>query len=299
MNSVNWDRMHAFLQVARCGSLSAAARKLGVSQPTLSRNIQALENETSLQLFQRSSQGLLLTEAGQALVDAASRMDEAADQFNRQVSGMSDELQGTVRISANEIVGIYLLPPAIAAFRKQHPAVQVEIVITNKASSLSRREADIALRMFRPTQLDLVARRLPDMKMGFFAHQDYLAAHGEPEDLLQFMQHTIIGFDENMDFIEGAAEMGFCFKREHFQLRTDHLLAQIALARAGAGIVGSHVCLAKLWPELTQILHWVALPSLQFWIVCHSDTQYNSRIRAMTAFLADWFAEDPYAGVLL
>lgn len=299
MNNIDWGLIRSFLAVARSGSLTAAARELAVSQPTLSREIQALEVATGLNLFRRTTQGLHLTEAGQTLVDAADSMDEAADLFSRQASGLSVELEGDVRISANEIVGIYLLPAAIAAFRDQHPGVHVEIVISNKASSLSKREADIALRMFRPTQPDLVVRRLPDMELGFYAHKDYVKKFGEPASIEEFQQHTIIGYDESMEYIEAAAKLGYKFVRDNFALRTDHMLAQINLARAGAGIVGTHVELAKHWPELARILKWVELPVLEYWIVCHRDVQYNSRIREMMQFLANWFADDPYRQSIL
>ncbi|WP_455210112.1 LysR family transcriptional regulator [Kaarinaea lacus] len=298
MNNLDWKLIHTFLAVARNGSLSAAARELGVSQPTLSRDIQALETTTELNLFKRTTQGLQLTEAGEQLVDAATRMDQAADMFARQASGMSLELRGTVRISANEIIGIYLLPAAIAAFREQHPGVQIEIVITNQASSLSKRDADIALRMFQPNQPDLVARRLPDMELGFYAHRDYVKKYGEPQNLEEFKQHTIIGFDENMEYIESAAQLGFQFSRNNFALRTDHMLMQTNLARASAGIVGTHVGLAEKWKELKRIMQWITLPPLEFWVVCHSDVQYNSRIRSVMQFLIQWFETNPYKGAI-
>ena len=299
MNNVDWDLVRSFLVVARTGSLSAAARDLGESQPTLSRDIQAIESATKLNLFQRTTQGLKLTEAGQNLVEAASKMDEAADLFQRQVSGMSADLEGDVRISVNEIVGIYLLPPAIAAFRRQNPGVHVEIVITNEASSISKREADIALRMFKPTQPDLVAKRLPDLEIGFYATQEYINDYGHPQSMDELINHSIIGFDESMEFIESAADFGFHLVRDNFALRTDHMLAQINLGRAGAGIVGTHVELANQWPELIRLMDWVPLPDLEFWIVCHSDTQFNSRIRAMQQFLTDWFKDDPYEHMIL
>ncbi|MDX1812627.1 MAG: LysR family transcriptional regulator [Gammaproteobacteria bacterium] len=299
MNNLNWDLIRSFLAVARLGSLSAAARALGVSQPTLSRDIQAIESKTKINLFQRTTQGLNLTKEGQKLVDSAMQMEQAADLFQRQVSGLSEQLEGDVRISANEIVGIYLLPPAIAAFREEHPGVSVEITISNRAASLNKREADIALRMFRPSQPDLIARRLPDMELGFFAHRNYLEKFGIPENIEDFKSHNLIGFDEDLDFIEGAAQMGYQFVRDNFKIRTDHMLTQIQLARAGAGIVGTHVAIAEQWPELQRILHWVTLPALEFWIVCHSDTQFNSRIRSLRDFLIRWFEKSAYPQVIL
>lgn len=294
MNRVPWDLVRFFLQVAKSGSLSAAAKVLGVSQPTISRSIQTIERLTKQQLFQRTPQGLILTPAGEKLVEAASGMDEAADLFHRQVSGLSEELSGDIRLSANEIVGIHLLPAALVAFRKLHPQVQIELDISNNTSSLSKREADIALRMYRPTQPDLVARRLANLELAFFASVDYLKTHGEPRDITEFKQHSLIGFDEDMSFIDGASQMGYQLFPTDFSYRTDHMLAQIQLARAGAGIVATHVGLVKNHPELQRILAWLPLPSLEFWLVCHSDTQYNASIRELMTFLGAWFAEDVY-----
>ncbi len=298
MNRYDWALIRSFLAVARTGSLSAAARELGVSQPTLSRDVQALETATALNLFKRTTQGLQLTEAGHALMDSATRMDDAADQFARQASGLSVEVHGDVRISANEIVGMYLLPPALAALREQHPGVFVEIVISNHASSLSKREADIALRMFQPTQPDLIARRLPDLELGFFAHRAYLQKHGTPKTFAELQQHGLIGFDANNDFIDGAAIMGYQFVRNNFALRTDHLLTQINLLRAGAGFVATHARLAAQWPHLQRILDWVPLPPLEFWVVCHHDVRFNTRIHAVMQFLTAWFKDDPYQHAL-
>jgi len=299
MNNVEWGLIKAFLAVSQFGSLSAAARQLGVSQPTLSRQIQALETQMHLNLFKRTTQGLLLTKEGEALVDSANSMSKAAESFARQASGLSVELEGDIRIAANEIVGAYLLPPAIAAFRQAHPSVQIEIVISNQASSLSKREADIALRMFEPQQPDLVVRRLPDMALGFYAHKDYLAEQGTPDHIEQITGHTIIGYDHDMGFIEGAKSLGYQLQRNDFAVRTDHLLTQIGLMRSAAGIGISHVAIASRYSELVQILEEVPIPPLEFWCVCHSDVQYNSRIQAAMTFLSEWFAHDPYGKVLL
>jgi len=294
MNNPEWEQIRAFLAVARLGSLSAAARELGVSQPTLTRTIQLLESGTRLNLFKRTTQGLSLTEAGQALMESATHMREAADAFARQAAGMSEELRGDVRVSANEIVGMYLLPPAVAALREQHPGVHIDIVISNRASSLGKREADIALRMFRPPQPDLVARRLPDLPLGFFAHRDYIERHGAPAGIEDFKRHSVIGFDKATDFIDGAARLGYTFARDDFTLRSDNMPAQIALLRAGAGIGALHLGLARHFPELTRILADVPLPPLEFWCVCHRDVQHSARIRAVMQHLIGWFDSDPY-----
>jgi len=294
MNNTSWDLIRSFRQTAKDGSLSKAAISLGVSQPTLSRNIQMLEQETNLQLFQRTTKGLTITEAGEKLIEAATQMGEASDLFQRQVSGLSEELEGDIRISANEIVGIYLLPDALASFSKKHPKVHIEIEITNQSTSLSKRDADIALRMYRPTQPDLVARRLSDLPLGFFASKNYIEQHGVPTSAENFKQHNIIGFDRDISFIAAAQKMGFDLNAKDFNFRTDYLPAQLNLARFDGGIVGTHIGLAKQYPELEQILDWLPLPPLEFWIVCHGDTAYNARIREMTKFLGQWFSSNKY-----
>jgi len=295
MNSVSWDWVRAFIQTAKDGSLSAAAKKLGVSQPTLSRNIQMLEQHTKLQLFQRTTKGLTLTEAGEKLIESAQSMDDASDLFQRQVLGLSEELEGDIRITANEIVGIYLLPAALAAFRKMHPKVQLEIEITNKTTSLTKRDADIALRMYRPTQPDLIARRLSDLPLAFFASKNYIKQHGEPKNIEELKQHHIIGFDKGEEFTRIGKRLGFDFSQHDFQIRTDCLPAQINFARFDSGIVGTHVGLAKQYPELQQVMDWVTFPTLEFWVVCHGDTAYNAKIREFTKFLGQWFSNDEYS----
>ena len=295
----NWNTIRAFIEVSRLGSLSAAARSLGVSQPTLTRDIQALEAVTQINLFRRTTRGLELTEHGKELVEAATQMSEGAEAFSRQAAGFSDELAGDIRISANEILGVYLLPSIIADFREKHPHVHIELLISNEVMSLSKREADIALRMFKPTQPELVCRRLPDMALGFYAHKDYIAKYGCPESVEDLKQHVLIGEDLTTNFIDGAASMGLDFVRNDFAVRTDQLLAQIALARAGAGIVGMHKRIAEQFSELQPVMMNFSLPSLECWLVCHRDVQYNGRMRALMTFIGECFTKDPYQGMIL
>lgn len=296
---LDWEKLHCFLIVAQQGSLSAAARLLGLSQPTFSRQIQSLEKALQLQLFERSPQGLVLTEAGARLVESVKEMEAGSERFLRQASGLTGELEGDLRISANEIMGIFILPPALAAFRKKHPLVQIELVITNEASSLNKREADIALRMFRPRQSSLVARRLPDLALGFYAHRDYLFKHGTPQTREDLKQHILIGFDRDFERMMGELPGQVQVDRQDFALRSDQMLAQIQLLRSGAGIAATHQGLARHWPELQAVMEWMPLPSLECWLVCHSDTQYNAKVRSMTAFLAEWLTPDPYAHCLI
>ncbi len=294
MNSLSWDLIRDFLVVARKGSLSQASKKLGVSQPTLSRNIQALEAKTKLNLFRRSTQGLVLTDAGGSLMDVAERMAKTACMFERQVTGLSAELKGDVRIAANEVVAHYLLPPVITAFRQEHQKINIDIVVSNATTSLSKREADIALRMYRPTQPDLVARRLPDMPLALYATNDYINRQGMPKDIASLDEHDIIGFDEVSCSICEVRALGKTFTRNQFSVRTDNLLTQISLGRMGAGILCTHRNIARHMPELIPILEELELPPVECWLVCHADTQYNSCIRILLDFIAEWFQGNPY-----
>jgi DNA-binding transcriptional LysR family regulator len=162
----------------------------------------------------------------------------------------------------------------------------------NYSISLNKRDADIALRMFRPTQPDIVARRLCDMEIGFYAIQDYINDHGTPNDFGELLEHNVIGFDRYQGFIEAASHLGYCFSSSDFCLRTDNLLLQIALARSGAGVVATHVALSPQWPELKRVLNKKPPIALPLWIACHSDTQYNQRIQALTKFLSNWFKSE-------
>lgn len=289
MNNLNWEHIRSFIYVVRTGSLSAAARKLNLSQPTVSRQIQSIEKELRLQLFQRNSKGLTLTSAGQNLVESAQQMDIFSDAFQRKAMGFYNDLQGTIRISACDTIGYFLLPKVIVEFQKIHPKVDIEIFTSNKAVNLFRREADVALSTKQPTQLNLVTRKLSDLALGFYAHQNYIDLHGEPNTKSDIKQYHFIGYDEDLSWIEEAARLGFEFTRHDFVFRTDNLLIQLALARAGGGIVVANTDMVNSWSELKQILTWVPLPPVPLYLVSHQDTQHNHLVRTLTSFLGDWF----------
>ncbi|WP_221801529.1 LysR family transcriptional regulator [Oceanobacter mangrovi] len=290
LTDLPWDWVCGFLAVAETRSISLAARQLGISQPTLTRHIRALEQAFDTYLFRRTSQGAELTEQGMALVEPARRMRDAAGEFERLISGQSQTLQGDVRISANELVGFHILPPALVAFRQQHPDVQIELVIENASANLSKREADIALRMFKPEQPDLVASQLADIELGFYASPAYLQQHGRPTSLAELTQHQLIGFDQLTSYLETAREMGFVLKRSDFVIRTDSLEAGRRLMEQGAGIVVMHKILASRM-AVEEVLPDVSLPPLPFWLVAHYDLYSSRRIQVLMRFLKNWFED--------
>ena len=289
MTKLPWEWVQSFITVAEQGSLSKAASELGTSQPTLSRQMAALEQRIEMTLFDRSTQGLKLTDAGSKLIESSEEMKRAAEQFNRTATGAITSIEGSIRISANEIIGLYYLPEIISEFHQLYPQVQVEIEISNSEISLNKRDADIALRMFRPTQLDLIAKRLPDIGLSFVASKEYLKKHSEPKSMDDINGHRLIGYDRAMQFKQAIKELGWPLTDKDFCNKTDFLPLHIELSRRGVGITATHNYLLERFTDLKVILEDVYIPSLEFWIVCHADVQHNRRIRIMMDFLTNSF----------
>jgi DNA-binding transcriptional LysR family regulator len=287
MNKLPWEWLQSFVVVAKHGSLSKAALELQTSQPTLSRQMAGLERQLGISLFDRSTQGLKITDVGAKLIDSSDLMLKAALQFERIASGQSESLIGSIRISANEVIGLYYLPAIIARFNRQYPELEVEIDISNSATSINKRDTDIALRMFRPTQPDLIAKRLKDIELFFTASKEYLAQYGAPTSLEQAKKHMLIGFDRDIAMLKAATNSGWQITPSDFTNRTDSLAMQIELARYGAGISVTHRPIIEQYQELQIILSEVPIPNLEFWLVCHADVQYNRKIRVMMDFLSE------------
>ena len=291
MNQLPWEWLQSFVAVARQGSLSRAAIELQSSQPTLSRHMAALEQKLGVSLFDRSTQGLKLTAAGEKLIESSSAMLQSAQQFQRIASGQQESLSGSIRISANEVVGLYYLPAIIAKFNRQYPLLEVEIDISNSVTSINKRDTDIALRMFRPTQPDLIAKKLQNISLYFSASKDYLRHYGEPQSIDDCSQHWLIGFDRDLTMLKALEKTGWQISPVDFKNRTDSLAMQIELARQGAGICVTHLPIIERYTELQIILQDVPIPKLEFWLVCHADVQHNRKIRLMMDFLNGSFSD--------
>ena len=231
-----------------------------------------------------------MTDEGKMLMESALNMESSAQQFERRVKGMEHDVSGSIRISVSEVVGHYFLPQALKALARHYPELAFEIVISNTLSNLSKREADIALRMVKPTQLDLVARRLADIQLAFFAHQDYLERKGIPQSLMDLKEHDLVGYDQEQTFVEAAGKMGFEMTNDQFRFRSDHLLTQINLIEQGMGIGVSHVGLMAFFPQWVRLFPDLEMPPLQHWCVCHGDIQYSRKIQLVMRFLGDYFS---------
>ncbi|HEY5072673.1 MAG TPA: LysR family transcriptional regulator [Caulobacteraceae bacterium] len=277
----SWELYRSFLAVVGAGSLSAAARSLGLSQPTVGRHIEALERELDAVLFTRSPGGLRPTEAALALRPHAEVMAAAAQALVRTASGGAGEVRGTVRLTASELVGAEVLPAMLAGFRELHPGVDIELALTNEQEDLLRRDADIAVRMARPTQSALLARRIGSVRLALYAHKTYLARHGAPASLADLAGHSVIGFDRIAPPTAIARGLGMELTRDLFALRTDSDLAQLAALRAGFGLCACQPVIADRSGELQPVLRDAFAFELEVWVAMHEDLKAVHRMRLM------------------
>lgn len=288
--SAPWDLYRTFLAVLQEGSLSGAARLLDLKQPTIGRHIDALEGILGVPLFTRSRDGVSATDAALELRPYAENMASLADAITRTASAPLDVVRGSIRISASEVVGAEVLPPILTHLRKTYPDLAIELVLSNRADDLLRREADIAVRMFRPKQEALIARRIGDIGLGLHAHQDYLDRQGIPKTMADLRDHTLIGFDKENAFIRSLNGKGITLRREMFAFRTDSDLAQLAAIRAGYGIGVCQTALAQRNPDLVRVLPKTFEFLLETWVVMHEDLRNARRCRVVFDALADGLA---------
>ncbi len=282
----SWELFRTFLEVVRDGSLSGAARRLGLTQPTVGRHIDALETSLGLSLFSRSTQGLIPTSASLDLVPHAESMAAASAALQRAASGEAATDRGTVRVTASEIMGCEVLPPVLASFRRKHPHVELELTLTNRNEDLLRRDADIAVRMNRPTQNALVTRRIGKTKIGFYAHKDYLAEFGMPKSATDLHAHCLIGFDRDDRSFRSVGSLAQQITREQFGFRCDSDPAQYAALRAGVGIGACQLSLAMQRPELVPVLPKAIQFTLDIWLAMHEDLKATRRVRLLFEHLA-------------
>jgi len=285
-----WNLHRSFLAVMAEGSLSAAARALGMTQPSLGRHIRELEQRLGVALFTRSPQGLTPTEMAHDLLPHAQAMASASAAMRRAASAGRGELRGVVRISASEVIGGEVLPAMLAAFREQHPGVVIELVLSNQAADLLRKDVDLAVRMVQPTQQALVARKVGTIALGLYAHRRYLKAHGTPLRPDQLAEHALIGYDHEPPYVRAMRPAGLVYTREHFALRTDSDLAALAALRAGYGLGFCQVPLAARERQLVPVLAEAIAPTLPTWLVMHEDLRRSTRHRAVFDFLAEAMA---------
>ncbi|MFC3652528.1 LysR family transcriptional regulator [Dyella humi] len=281
-----WELYRSFLAVMREGSLSGAARMLGMTQPSLGRHIRELEEVLGVSLFARSPQGLSPTDLAHALLPHAQAMASASAALRRAASTRQDTMSGVVRVAASEVIGVEVLPPMLTAFRQQQPGVVIELSLSSQMENLLRRDADIAIRMARPTQDALVARQVGKIALGMYAHKRYLKAHGQPATIADLAAHALIGFDHETPYIRSMRPAGLPYAREHFALRTDNDLAAMAALRSGYGIGICQVGIAQRDPALMRVLADSFELHMDVWVVMHEDLRRSVLMRALCDHLA-------------
>lgn len=282
----NWDLARAFLAVLEAGSLSGAARALGLTQPTVGRQIAEFEAQLAVPLFTRSRHGVRLTQAALDLKPHVETVAAAMAAMRRAASGEAGEARGTVRLTASEFMGAAVLPPMLARFHDKHRGIAIELALSNRITDLLRHEADIAVRMVRPDQGALVARHIGRLPISLYAHRDYVARRGMPTTLEELTTHAVIGFDADPWGARALAAQGVPVTRDMFALRTDSDIAQLEALRAGHGIGGCQDAFARRDPNLVRVMPGALDIALDCWLVMHEDLRDSRRVRLLFDHLA-------------
>lgn len=283
----DWTLVRSFLAVLDAGSLMGAARRLGAQQPTLSRHVAELEAQLGAPLFERTGRGVLPTALALAIADAARQMEQGADTLARTLTRQREATTGTVRITTSMVAASYLLPPVLVALQQAEPGIQVELVASNQISNLLRREADIAVRMVRPAQGSLVARKLGDIPIVACAHAGYLKRQGSPRVPADLLQHRLIGYDRDDTIERGFALLGVVLPRQQFVLRTDDQVAYGRLVAAGAGVGFVAAYNLRHWPGVQPLLPMLQIPPLPCWLAVHREIRGSALVRRVYDFLAE------------
>lgn len=279
MNPIDWEQQRAFLAVLETGSLSGAARRLNLAQPTVRARIEGLEAALGTALFTRSPSGLTPTERGRSLHEHARAMAYASDAFVRTASAAPDEIAGTVRVTASEVIAVEVLPAIFAGLARKHPRLAIELSPSNRNEDVLRREADVAVRMVPPQQEALVARRIGAVPLGVHAHRAYLTGRPVPASAADLAAHRIIGPEHDSPMLRAVQAAGFPVQLGDLSFRSDNDHAQLAAIRAGLGVgicqvpIGTRDGLVRLLPDFQF--------DLETWVVCHEDLRGLARVRAV------------------
>lgn len=281
----DWNRARAFLATAELGSLSAAAKALSCSQPTLSRQVSALEKELQVVLFERVGKGLALTPSGLELLTCVRDMGNAASFLSLVASGKAESLEGIVCVSASDIMAVYELPRIIARLRKAEPKITIEVIASNSSSDLKRREADIALRSYRPTQPDLIAKKVRDDNFYLYATTGYLESIGRPKTISDFNSADYVGTPDPKDIISMLNRRGMSVSLANFTTMTSNHAVYWELVKQGAGIGFIQEQLGETEAAVEKVLPALGAFSTELWLVTHRELRTNRRIRRVFDFI--------------
>jgi DNA-binding transcriptional LysR family regulator len=288
MTMLEWDDVRIFLAIARHGSLTAAARAVRVTQPTMGRRLEVLEDRLGVRLFDRTPTGAALTEFGNSILPDAERMELAALSLERHVAGRDTGLEGTVRVTCVDWFGVHVLAPLISGFAGQYPAIMVELAADSRVYNLARRETDIAIRFAGFDQNGVIQRRIGEIGYGLYAAGDYLERCGVPDFATGCDGHTLITMHEEANYL---AEVRWLLERAapraRIGFRSSNRDAQAKAALAGVGLAILPRCMADRRPELQRLEPKSPPPGREVWLGYHEDMRETPRIRAVANFIAD------------
>lgn len=290
MTNLDWNQLKAFLETAETGSLSAAARKLGLTQPTLSRQVAAIEQRMGVTLFERVGKAMALTPTGLDLLAHARAMGAAADALGLAATGRSQAVGGVVSVSATDAVAAYLLPPLVRQLRDQAPGIAVEVISSNGFSDLLRREADIAIRHVKPEQPELIARLVREATANFYASEDWVKTHGHPRSAEEAAHLPFVGSDRSGQLLAYLRQHGLPLTEANFSCYADHTVPHWALVRQGMGIGVVGDDMVRDTPGIVRVLDDVPPVRFPIWLVTHRELRTSRRIRVVFEALAKGLA---------
>ncbi len=290
MDNLDWNQLKAFLETAETGSLSAAARKLGLTQPTLSRQVAAIEQRMGVTLFERVGKAMALTPTGLDLLEHARAMGAGAEALRLAASGRSHAVGGVVSVSATDAVAAHLLPPLMRRLRVQEPGIAIEVISSDTLSDLLRREADIAIRHVKSEQPDLIARLIRQAAAGFYAAEDWVQVHGHPRRAHEAADLPFVGSDRSGRYLAYLRQHGLPLSEANFSCYADNSMAHWALVRQGLGIGAMMDEIARDMPGIVRVLDEVQPLSFPIWLVTHRELRTSRRIRVVFEALAQGLA---------
>ena len=283
----DWNRARAFLVTAEEGSLSAAARALGMAQPTLGRQVDALEEELGVILFERVGRGFTLTPSGLDLLDHVRAMGNAANRVSLSAAGNAQSIEGTVRITASEAHAAMLLPPILAKLRQTHPGIHIDIIASSVSSDLRRREADIAIRNYQPTEPDLIAKKVRDIPARLYATPAYIARIGNPKLPYDLRDADFINIDSTGAFLKGINALGINITERNFPIFVENYLVMWEMVKHGLGIGIQDGVIGDNEPLVRRVLPDLEPLVFSMWLVTHREVNTSRRIRVVFDLLAE------------
>ena len=290
--SFDWNQARAFLATVEEGSLSAAARQLGLTQPTLGRQVAALEAELDVTLFERIGKSLVLTKSGLELLDHVRAMYDAANRVSLTASGQSQAIEGRIRITASDVMSAYILPAALKRLRKIAPLLDIDVIAANDIQNLQLREADIAIRHVRPEQPDLIAKLIGDGKGHFYASKEYLRKRGQPTSKADLSNHDFIGFGDDQRMVDTLNQMDMSLTLANFRVGSKNGLVAWELARNGLGIIIMSDKVGETADDMQRLLPDMDPLLFPIWLTAHRELHTSRRVRVAFDLLAEFLKEE-------